>query len=196
MGHQLLCNQWVLCGAPSQLSVCLSFNRESTLISQSTNQSINQSVSWLIIDTSARKRAADEMINLASEAASQAGTTWSLFGRPCRSHCKLAVWLASLLPCLAFPALLTFPLLQVPDWHPGVPASNQEIFSQDSWQVNMGSFFSKLVTTYPGVVGKLILDLVNVSHSALSACPSYPLAIWSHARKANEDPYPHARAVL
>ncbi|DBA92448.1 TPA: hypothetical protein ACH3X1_002682 [Trebouxia sp. C0004] len=49
----------------------------------------------------------------------------------------------------------------VPDWHPGVPASNQEIFSQDSWQVNMENFFSKLVTTYPGVVGKLIVDLVN-----------------------------------
>ena len=62
-------------------------------------------------------------------------------------------------------------LLQVPDWHPGVPASNQEIFSQDSWQVNMQNFFLKLVTTYPGVVGKLILDLVNVSHSSSFACP-------------------------
>ena len=59
--------------------------------------------------------------------------------------------------------------MQVPDWHPGTPASNQEIFNQDTWQVNMENFFSELVTTYPGVVGKLILDLVNVCHSSSSS---------------------------
>lgn len=59
--------------------------------------------------------------------------------------------------------------MQVPDWHPGTPASNQEIFNQDTWQVNMENFFSELVTTYPGVVGKLILDLVNVRHSSSSS---------------------------
>ena len=60
-------------------------------------------------------------------------------------------------------------LLQVPDWHPGTPSSNQEIFNQDSWQVNMENFFSQLVTTYPAVVGKLILDLVNVSSYVLTS---------------------------
>ena len=53
--------------------------------------------------------------------------------------------------------------VQVPDWHPGNGAANQELLNQDTWQNNMINFFSKLVTTYPGVVGKLVLDLVNVS---------------------------------
>ena len=57
----------------------------------------------------------------------------------------------------------------MPDWHPGNGAANQEILNQDTWQNNMINFFSKLVTTYPGVVGKLVLDLVNVSLLA-SAC--------------------------
>ena len=54
MGHQLLCNQWVLCGAFSQLSLCLSFKRAS------------------IHDESVK---ASKQIILASKAASQAGTT-------------------------------------------------------------------------------------------------------------------------
>lgn len=53
--------------------------------------------------------------------------------------------------------------MQVPDWHPGNPRSNREIFEQDSWQANYRSFFGKLISTYPGVVGKLAIDLVNVS---------------------------------
>ena len=58
--------------------------------------------------------------------------------------------------------------LQVPDWHPGNGAANQEILNQDTWQNNMITFFSRLVTTYPGVVGKLVLDLVNVSSTLLT----------------------------
>ena len=53
--------------------------------------------------------------------------------------------------------------LQVPDWHPGNPGSNREIFDQTSWQNNYVSFFSKLISTYPSVVGKLVIDILNVS---------------------------------
>ena len=167
MGHQLLCNQWVLCGASSHLLVCLSFNCEF-VHHESTNQSYRQSVKPSIIHSS--KQASKEASRLARHSVSQAQLE-VCFTSP-RNQRNLTVWLAFPLPFRSFPALQSLPLLQVPDWHPGVPASNQEIFSQDSWQVNMENFFLQLVTTYPGVVGKLILDLVNVSHSSSSACSS------------------------
>lgn len=53
-------------------------------------------------------------------------------------------------------------MLQVPDWHPGVPQANQEIYDPTSWVANMINWYKKLVTDYPGVVGKLIVDLINV----------------------------------
>ena len=127
-------------------------------------------ISQLHVSKQATNRSIDHPSQPASQPVSQVQLEVCSSGP--RSRCNFAVWLAFLLPFLAFPALQSLPLLQVPDWHPGVPASNQEIFSQDSWQVNMENFFSKLVTTYPGVVGKLILDLVNVSHSSSPPHPS------------------------
>jgi len=50
VGHQLLCNQWVLCGASSQLSVCLSFDHEF-VHHESTNQSNHQTVKPSISQT-------------------------------------------------------------------------------------------------------------------------------------------------
>ncbi|KAL3148715.1 hypothetical protein ABBQ38_014128 [Trebouxia sp. C0009 RCD-2024] len=49
----------------------------------------------------------------------------------------------------------------VPDWHPGNPSSNREIFDQTSWQNNYVSLFGKLISTYPSVVGKLVFDIAN-----------------------------------
>ena len=56
--------------------------------------------------------------------------------------------------------------LQVPDWHPGNPGTNREIFDQPTWQSNYVSLFQKLISAYPGVVGKLIIDIANVSLDA------------------------------
>lgn len=53
--------------------------------------------------------------------------------------------------------------LQVPDWHPGNPGSNRELFDQTTWRNNYVSFFDKLVKIYPNVVGKLVIDILNVS---------------------------------
>lgn len=53
--------------------------------------------------------------------------------------------------------------LQVPDWHPGNPGSNRELFDQTTWRNNYVSFFDKLIKIYPNVVGKLVIDILNVS---------------------------------
>ena len=65
--------------------------------------------------------------------------------------------------------------LQVPDWHPGVPSANQEIYDPTTWVANMINWYKTLVTAYPGVVGKLIVDLVNVS-----PCPDLHLDAKTH----------------
>lgn len=58
--------------------------------------------------------------------------------------------------------------VQIPDWHPGLPSSNTEIFNQTVWQKNMKDWFSLLTTTYPQVTGRLIVDLINVSSQLLT----------------------------
>lgn len=68
--------------------------------------------------------------------------------------------------------------LQVPDWHPGVPSANRELFDTSCsgytagscWIKNMEYWFKTLITSYPGVVGKLIVDLINVRLASVQ-CP-------------------------
>ena len=60
-------------------------------------------------------------------------------------------------------------VVQVPDWHPGIPQANQEIYDPTTWVANMINWYKALVTSYPGVVGKLIVDLINVSSASVCA---------------------------
>lgn len=55
--------------------------------------------------------------------------------------------------------------MQVIDWHPGTPSGNQELLDADTWVKNMANMYKQLINTYPSVVGKLIVDLINVSSS-------------------------------
>ena len=50
----------------------------------------------------------------------------------------------------------------MPDWHPGVWQTNQELLDSASWIKNWVGLVTDLINQ-PNTAGKLILDLLNVS---------------------------------
>lgn len=53
-------------------------------------------------------------------------------------------------------------LLQMPDWHPGVWQTNQELVNSALWIKNWVGLVNDMINL-PNTAGKLILDLLNVS---------------------------------
>ena len=56
--------------------------------------------------------------------------------------------------------------VQVPTWKPYDPSRDQEMLDTATWQNNMVDWYTKLIQVYPSVVGKLIVNLINVSLQA------------------------------
>ena len=50
----------------------------------------------------------------------------------------------------------------MPDWHPGVWSTNQELKDYASWIKNWVGLITDMINL-PNTAGKLILDLLNVS---------------------------------